>query len=326
MKLILCLLLAVLAHGAELKCGQCHAEEARQQQHSAMAHAIAVPGANPVLQKHALLQTEKGAYKYTIATNRGDSVYSVTDGTSTISVPIHWSFGQDNQTFVFEYQGNWYEGLVSYFSKIDGLDTTIGDASIVPKTVLEAIGRPIVEEERSACFGCHSSTALAGNEVRPGVTCDHCHANALEHQAAILKGSLKPLPPKLHGLSAFDTSNFCGQCHRTWEAVMRMPALGASDVRFQPYRLADSKCFNGGDARISCTACHNPHSASMPTAERVTAQCTSCHNGTAEAKVCPVSKTDCASCHMPKVDLPGGHRLFTDHDIRIVKAGEPYPY
>lgn len=28
---------------------------------------------------------------------------------------------------------------------------------------------------------------------------------------------------------------------------------------------------------------------------------------------------------MPKVELPGGHAQFTDHNIRVVKAGEPYP-
>jgi hypothetical protein len=28
---------------------------------------------------------------------------------------------------------------------------------------------------------------------------------------------------------------------------------------------------------------------------------------------------------MPKIELPGGHAQFTDHFIRIVKPGEPYP-
>jgi hypothetical protein len=27
---------------------------------------------------------------------------------------------------------------------------------------------------------------------------------------------------------------------------------------------------------------------------------------------------------MPKIDLPGGHHKFTDRQIRIGKAGEPY--
>jgi hypothetical protein len=28
---------------------------------------------------------------------------------------------------------------------------------------------------------------------------------------------------------------------------------------------------------------------------------------------------------MPKLDLPGSHRKFTDHRIRIARAGEAYP-
>jgi hypothetical protein len=28
---------------------------------------------------------------------------------------------------------------------------------------------------------------------------------------------------------------------------------------------------------------------------------------------------------MPRLDLPGAHRKFTDHWIRIAKANEPYP-
>jgi len=28
---------------------------------------------------------------------------------------------------------------------------------------------------------------------------------------------------------------------------------------------------------------------------------------------------------MPKVEIPGSHFKFTDHRIRIVRPGEPYP-
>jgi len=28
---------------------------------------------------------------------------------------------------------------------------------------------------------------------------------------------------------------------------------------------------------------------------------------------------------MPQYELPGGHFKFTDHQIRVVRAGEPYP-
>jgi formate-dependent nitrite reductase cytochrome c552 subunit len=38
-----------------------------------------------------------------------------------------------------------------------------------------------------------------------------------------------------------------------------------------------------------------------------------------------VSKNNCVSCHMPKIELPGAHYKFSDHRIRIVKPNEPYP-
>jgi hypothetical protein len=28
---------------------------------------------------------------------------------------------------------------------------------------------------------------------------------------------------------------------------------------------------------------------------------------------------------MPKIELPGAHRQFTDHQVRIVRAGARYP-
>jgi hypothetical protein len=43
------------------------------------------------------------------------------------------------------------------------------------------------------------------------------------------------------------------------------------------------------------------------------------------ATACPVSGKDCVTCHMPKYDIPGMHYKFTDHWIRVAKAGEPYP-
>jgi hypothetical protein len=28
---------------------------------------------------------------------------------------------------------------------------------------------------------------------------------------------------------------------------------------------------------------------------------------------------------MPKIEIPGSHKLFTDHQIRIARANAPYP-
>ena len=115
---------------------------------------------------------------------------------------------------------------------------------------------------------------------------------------------------------------------------MRAHKTGAIDnVRMQPYRLTNSKCFDGLDARLSCVTCHDPHQHGMPSTEIVDGKCLACHSaGTSvtaveheQPKLCPVGKNNCASCHMPKVPLMDGNIAFTDHEIRIVHPGAKYP-
>ncbi len=200
------------------------------------------------------------------------------------------------------------------------------------------MGRELSSSDTRTCFNCHATNAvhkgaLTLNTLKAGVACEHCHQGALEHMSDAKLGSFESAPPSLKTYSSEDMSNFCGQCHRTWETVVRNRLRGEANVRFQPYRLANSKCFNGADPRISCVACHDPHQDVVRGAAAYDAKCLACHatsvhraaTGSTEAKACPVAKSNCASCHMPKVNLPSGHLRFTDHQIRIVKPGDPYP-
>ncbi|MGH3851484.1 MAG: hypothetical protein ACRDRT_17625, partial [Pseudonocardiaceae bacterium] len=245
---------------------------------------------------------------------------------------------------VLERDGRYFESLVSYFKPLDALGTTIGDETIQPKTLQEAFGRPLANSEVTSCFGCHSTGTVVDHKLHfdsfhPGLTCQHCHAGAARHLQGFLNGKPSSIPPKLENLSPEQISTFCGQCHRTWQTVMRNKWLGQINVRFHPYRLALSKCYDGSDRRLSCISCHDPHREVVRDDKTYDAKCLACHSAGAKLSlgmitahpaatsmpVCPVSKTNCVSCHMPKVQLPGGHQAFTDHFIRIVHAGEPYP-
>jgi hypothetical protein len=141
----------------------------------------------------------------------------------------------------------------------------------------------------------------------------------------------KTLPKSLKKMDAEQVADFCGQCHRTWDTVMRNKWHGPAFVRFQPYRLENSKCFIGNDPRISCLACHNPHQPVNRNSASYDGKCLACHAEgktsvtASEVKTCPVANANCTSCHMPKVELSGGHAQFTDHYIRVVKAGDTYP-
>ena len=314
-----------------------------------MAHALELAGSNVVLKPHSKLTFRKGTYTYVVETSGDGSTYTVTDGTNSISAPIKWGFGANSQTWMLEYGGRSYESLVSYYPGANGLDITMGDQEIEPKTLLEAFGRELRKEEVTACFHCHATNAVSEyrlelNSMKAGVSCERCHEGAAKHFEAISRGSLESVPPKLKRISSEEMSNFCGQCHRSFATVVgELRMRGVVTVRFQPYRLAMSKCFDGSDARISCVACHDPHQEVVRDQKSYDSKCLACHSGsttaalktisatrahaaaTPVAKACPVANSGCVSCHMPKVNLPGSHMTFSDHYIRVVRENEPFP-
>ena len=151
-----------------------------------------------------------------------------------------------------------------------------------------------------------------------GVRCEHCHGSAQSHVA-----NLTPMKSLRH-MSAEAAANFCGQCHRTWDDIASSGIHGVANVRFQPYRLTNSKCFDADDSRIACTTCHDPHQQVDPNAAHYDSKCQACHAG-GNAKHCPRAASGCVICHMPKIELPGSHKRFTDHQIRIVRTNDPYP-
>jgi hypothetical protein len=318
-------------------CARCHAAQAASQPSTPMARALALPGANPVLQANPKLTASKGGFDYTVETVGDKSTYTVSDGTSKLTLPIPWNFGEGAQTWVLERDGKLYESLMSYYPAIKGLDTTVGDEALTPHTLVEAMGRELSPAETKACFGCHASNAvhdrkLTTETLQPGVTCEHCHVGASSHLLDAIQGQFDSAPPKIGKMTSEDISAFCGQCHRTWESVVRSHFKGEINVRFQPYRLANSKCFNGTDPRISCVACHDPHVNIVRDDSTYDSKCLACHaasphlaSASAGAKSCPVAKDACVSCHMPKVKLASGHMTFTDHQIRVVKPGDPFP-
>lgn len=328
-----------LAAGAQqeaARCGSCHAPQALTQPSTDMGRAMQLPAHNKELRGHPKLSFQRGKYSYAVETSNGQSRYVVSDGTHSISLPILWSMGAQAQTWVLEHGGRMYESLVSYYPSIHGLDVTVGDDSLAPKTLEEAIGRPLDDEGVKTCFGCHASDAIVDRKLnlaklKPGVNCEHCHVGADAHMAAMVQGDTSVIPPDLKSMTTEQISDFCGRCHRTFDLVAKAGWRGVSNVRFQPYRLELSKCYDGRDPRISCIACHDPHKEVVRNAAYYDSKCLACHSPLAakappHAKVCPVAKSNCASCHMPKVTYPGGHFVFSDHYIRVVKKDAPYPY
>lgn len=311
-----------------------------------MGRAALPAGDCGVLRANPLLTFRSGPYSYKITREGDNSIYTVTDGKETFSAPILYCFGQGQfgQTYVFQHKGAYYESRVSFYNAIKGLDITIGEHFQNPRSLEAAAGNRMSASDARNCFGCHSTAAATKSELKierfiAGVTCESCHGTGEKHIAAMTAGKLE----EKHiynpaGLETDEMSNFCGACHRTWEQVVMIQQamrrngqeMGINSVRFQPYRIANSPCYDMSDRRISCTACHDPHREIERNPAFYDSKCAACHTSDAKlsrigarvAKVCRVGKTDCVSCHMPSTDLPGSHTTFTDHFIRVVRPGE----
>ena len=332
-------------------CVKCHEQESTHQHTTAMGKAVEPAAASEVLKSNPRLTFSSGPYRYEIVRRGQSSFYNVSDGSNTFSEPIAYSFGQGKagQTYVFQHNGDFYESRVSYYRDLQGLDWTMGYPTTVPPSLEIAAGRQLSTDETRDCFGCHGTGATNGSKLQlarliPGVTCEACHGPGADHVAAMEAKKLEDKKIFNPGKMAPDemSQEFCGSCHRSAEQVMAIRALrGIVSVRFQPYRMFTSKGHDPDDPRMTCTACHDVHKDPLKEEAFYDEKCFACHRSAASLKsekiaqtetsegrtagACPVAAAKCVSCHMPKVEVPGSHFQFTDHRIRIAKAGDPFP-
>lgn len=351
-------------------CIDCHKAQAPQL-NTPMAQALEVAPDCRIVTGRGPLTFKNGPYTYELARKGKSVVYTVSDGNNNIARPILYCFGQGHvgQTYLFRHNDVLYETRVSYFEKIRKLDFTIGHQPSVPTSLEDALGRAIGGEEPQQCFGCHTTGAVQGlelkfDQLRAGIGCEACHgpgekhlvavkaANATNSDAANTKAAnpdaanpnsnvanaqnldrLQIFNPGR--LSAHDLSqSFCGTCHTGFEQAMLQPGQsGINNIRFQPYRMFNSRGHNTNDSRLGCVACHNPHDKLERDAAYYDPKCLACHvskpsdtkTARRNADACPVSTKQCVTCHMPRVELPGMHASFTDHWIRIARPGDPIP-
>lgn len=328
-------------------CSSCHATKVASQKNTPMAQNAMRADDSEILHSHPEMKFAAGRYQYEIKTDARHSVYTVADGTHTLTATLLWAFGigRAGQSYLFKKEdGKFYEARVTYFATLKTIDFTPARALTSPKDIDEAMYRPVGDAEIGRCFGCHTTASTMGEHfdeknLMLGVTCEACHSAGAKHVAAaqgsLLAGITGETPGAIFNptqLNPADSVDFCGACHSTWWDVKLSGVKGVSTTRSQPYRLEESKCWGKGDARLTCMACHDPHLPLQTDASAYDPVCFSCHAAAGEkntvnhpGKPCPANTKNCVSCHMEKVYVPDMHYKFTDHRIRIVRSNEPFP-
>ncbi|MGH9405735.1 MAG: multiheme c-type cytochrome [Terriglobia bacterium] len=332
-------------------CARCHASIARTWSATQMAHAIEPAADSQYLRANPDMSFQRGKYTYRIARSGNQSIYSVTDGAQTLSVPLLWAYGVGvvGQAFIFRLNGTYYESEAAYYPVLHRLSVVAGLSGSPPPTLPAAFGLPLVPVAAQQCISCHTTAAVTDNQLRVdemirGVTCEACHGPGARHvslmeeraKSASYRGRTVPAGAQAANSLIFNPAtlappameNFCGACHRTSALVIAEGLHGLDTVHYEPYRLEMSQCWIM-TRRITCVTCHDPHQPLQREAAYDSA-CLSCHPATHRAagavrfgKACPVATHNCATCHMPKCRLPRAPFVMSDHFIRIVAPADP---
>lgn len=269
------------------ECGRCHAKIVSTQLETPMAHAASLPADSIALREHERLIHQAGPYTFTISTDGAARSFTVSDGAKSISEPLGWAFGAANkgQTYVLQSNGAFYESQMSFFTSLQSLDLTPGHSPKTPPTIEQALGQRLDPDTVRRCFGCHTtaSTTRAGfhpSDLVLGVDCEACHGPGAKHAELMdaeknAEGRQAIFNPRSLGPVA--QVDFCGACHRTSYDVLETRTKGVERVRFQPYRLEESRCWGEGDARLTCIACHDPHQPLNHDPAAYDAKCLACH-------------------------------------------------
>lgn len=327
-------------------CAECHSDVAETQRVTAMARTSTTAGKSFALTSSDQKKFDVGPFHYQLQRSGETFSYRLSSGTQSISEPLGWAFGTERigQTYVFDKNGTLHESAFSYFEGLHGFAQTPGIGLVplpaaVHETLKRGAGRPLEMRTAEGCFTCHNTAAMTEGKLDPShlipsVTCEACHGPGAKHVSAEQSAAegAENLIFNPQRLSAVESVDFCGSCHRTWWDVMLTEEVGVTTVLAVPYRLEKSRCWGNGDARIACVACHNPHLPLVQDAAAYDRRCLSCHvkNGSQPTTehpgaACTVGTEKCATCHMPKYEVQDMHYNFTDHMIRVVKTGAPFP-
>ncbi len=336
------------AYSGSEACAGCHLEQSSSSRTGMQNAAVRAIEAD-FLPSGRSTTFHAGTLTYSLSGKTGGLELSDVSGGRRATQAMDWSFGAGElaRTFLYKADDRWFQSEVSYYTRLSALDITTGFGASTSTSPAAALGNVLSPAEARTCFTCHTVHAVTSAGLDPvhaeaGIGCEACHGPGRQHIDAMkaraggrydqvdAAGIFHP-----GKLSPADSIDFCGSCHRSFAdaSLATGPQADRAVVRFQPYRLEESKCWlKTQDERLTCVACHDPHKPLNRDLGSYDRNCLQCHAGatrdtgaTRTAAVCPKAQRDCVTCHMPKVELPSMHGAFTDHFIRVAKAGEPLP-
>jgi hypothetical protein len=337
--------IAFSVYAGENSCSACHSKKAATQVNTPMGRAATRLGEGAGAAKLTAATEKIGNYSYQISSDRLGSKLTVSSGKQSIAAKIAWIFGMNvhGETYILTDKDTLYESQVSSFAGLQGMDLTPGHSQVEAGNLKNALGELLTTSLAARCFACHTTYSSTNSKFDPqhavpGIHCEACHGPGLEHIRAIRAGKIAEGLENIFNpanISPVQSVDFCGACHRTsLDVVVSAEAYGPINVRFQPYRLEKSRCWGTqGDDRLTCVACHDPHEPLAKSASFYDQKCLSCHvakgkdspGHDSSPAACPKATANCTSCHMPKSEVRVMHAKFTDHFIRVVRAGESYP-
>ena len=326
----LCLLLqtATLSAGGNFvgsqACAGCHSEQHRK--HVASMHERAL---RPASASHARALfdrpiRERNGIEFTYSATPGGLLVEARKGDEAASATLDWIFGAGTLAFtpVGQDNGAYIEHRISWYSASQRPGMTLGHPPSPPSSPRKALGERQSPETIYRCFNCHATAVKPGpdlSSMHPGVQCERCHGPGGDHVQAPARTNVRGLTK----LSPEASIRVCAECHRSPADGSGSPEIhDPMSIRFAPVGLMASKCFQQSES-LTCSTCHDPHSAAKPAALFVQEKCRGCHAAASASKSdCPRQlnpDSNCLSCHMKKA-TPVPDLTFTDHRIRVYPA------
>lgn len=167
-----------------------------------------------------------------------------------------------------------------------------------------------------SCLSCHTGRVADDPQAKDrllepafhelSIGCERCHGAGELHVKHHHNASVADMIVNPAKLDPARRDSVCAQCHL--QGVERVLRLGHTDFDFRPGQLIgetwtifvdqssekdgstravshveqmqSSQCFTGSDGQMSCTTCHDPHSAEhgIQSADIYRTKCLTCHN------------------------------------------------